>query len=168
MGEIDASRSSQCRSFDGPAAGGRVVRRGTLPERQKGLTYVETVLAVILLAACLVPALQAVGDRTGRQTMLEEIGRQTRCLKEAMERTAIEPYSSLLSAAKSLYSLGSFLEPTIYSLAADTSCPYQRNVYILRYDPVLVDPFTSLSDDMLYVRAEIPNGAGVGTLAVRR
>lgn len=123
---------------------------------------------MVLLAACIAPVLQILGDRTGRQEMLAQIGRDTYCIKEAMGRTAIEPYTSLLSAATSVYSLDVFLPPTVYSLPADTSCPYPRNVYILRYDPLLADPLTSPTDDLLYIRVEIASGAGMGTLALMR
>lgn len=135
---------------------------------QNGLTYVEALLAVLVLSVCLTPGVQALRDNLAQRATLQTHQRDVECVKQALEKTLAEPYENLLPAASSAHAGGSFSLPSLYSLPADAVCTLPRNVYILRYDPALSTPFSTTSNDMLYVRAEIANGTALATLAIRK
>lgn len=135
--------------------------------RQSGMTYIEALLAVLVLSVCLVPGLQALRDNLAQGPALQNHHQDLECVKHALEKTLAEPYDNLLPAANSLHSAGTFSNPS-YVLPADANCASARNVYILRYNPFVSDPFATTSNDMLYVRAEIAKGIYQATLAIRK
>lgn len=139
--------------------------------RQQGLTYVEVLLSVALLAACLVPAMQAVRDNNSALAAINPVLTDIDCVKQSLEKTLLIPYDTLLTMAGSTPPQnGVFFNPS-YSMEPDPSypvCTKKRDVYILRYNPTLSDPFSSASDDMLYIRAEIAGGEFFSSLAVKQ
>lgn len=126
----------------------------TARRNQKGLAYVEALLAALLLVICLIPGLQAIGGNTARISTLPDVARDIECIHQAMEKTLSEPYNNLLAASTSGTAIPS---PNLtYSLAADATCPRPRNIYIRRYDPRLSDPFATSHAELLHLVAEIP------------
>lgn len=135
---------------------------------QAGFTYVETLLAVLLLAVCLTPMLRSLTSMVAQETSMAEMRKNSSCVKEAMEKTLSDSYSNLLSNAKSTYSSGVFSMPIMsYSLAPTTDCRYQRNVYILYYAPNSANPFPLSDNDILYVRIEQTGTPAKATLVIR-
>lgn len=135
----------------------------------RGMTYVEVLLSVLLISVCLAPAMQTIRTGLSNLSNLSSSNQDSLCLTGVLDRTLSESYTNLLSATvSSSPSSGVFTNPTIYSVAPNASCPMQVNVYILRYNHALPNPFSSTSDEMLYVRAEIPNGPNHGTLTIRK
>jgi hypothetical protein len=137
-------------------------------QAQAGLTYIESMLGVLLLAVCLAPILQAIGNNISRHGSLQDSERDVRCLLRIKERVYAEPFGNLLAVATSTHVGGVFLFPTSYSEAPTAACPLQHNVYILRYNPTLTDPFAAVHDEMLYVRVEQAGGASTATLAIKQ
>lgn len=152
--------------------------RMTVRRSQKcehGLTYVEVLLAVLLLTACLAPAMDAIKNAFAMQHSLVTNQGTTQCLEQALEKPLSELYSTLLVNAKStaVYSsvsgTYSFSGPILaYSPGPDENCPEQRNVYILRYDKKLANPFSTASDKQLYIRAQIDDVLFMESIAIAK
>lgn len=141
----------------------------TAANKQSGLTYVETLMAVVLLVVCLAPMLQSITNVLAQEASMAEMVKNSSCIREAMEKTMADSFSNLQSNANSTHSSGVFGTPiSAYSLAPSEGCQYQRNVYILRYAPNLPDPFSSPKNDMLYIRVEQTDTPARATLAIRK
>lgn len=147
------------------------------PARQAGLTYVEVLVAAVLIAVALVPALQSLHSGTLGAEIHTSAVEQHYAVLARIEDVLAEPYSMLTAAAGTA---GDFQTPTAYSDAAGTED--RVVVYIALYDandddndgdvftvPDLnVDgdnnPFTGYSGP-LWVRAEVEGSvAGLETL----
>lgn len=91
-----------------------------------GLSYVEVMVALVLLGICALPAADAI--RTGLRAT--EVGavqaRELRCVRSRMETVLAESYDDLWKALKGAAT------PSSYSLAADADCGV-RNVFIAKY-----------------------------------
>lgn len=94
-----------------------------------GFSYVEVLLAAVLLAVCAAPAADAVRSAIAAPQAGADRLRLLLCLKTQMESVLAQPYQNLLGAAA-----GAGVA-SAYSLAADAGCPL-RNVYISK---VIVD-----------------------------
>ncbi|VXC28471.1 type II secretion system protein J [Massilia sp. 9I] len=95
-----------------------------------GLSYIEVMVALVLLAICAVPAADAI--RSGlRATEAGAVqARELRCVKNTMETVAAESYDNLWKAIQGPTT------PSSYSLAADPAPGGEcgpRNVYISKY-----------------------------------
>lgn len=112
--------------------------------REKGFSYIEVMLALILLTICLAPAMDAVRNATNAPRVALQGAQALTCLKARMESVVGEPYQSMLYAA------GERTTPSAYSLAADASCP-ARDVMIARYDPDAFPYFMSTDTGLLYI-----------------
>ena len=147
----------------------RNIRPGASPRAtsQRGFSYVEVLVATMLLAVALVPAVDAV--RTATQFQNDSPGDATRLyhLNAKLERVLAEPFSQLDRTA---LAAGSIAAPTAYS---DTSgAANRRLVYMTRYDTDNADadndPLTGGDPDLLWIRVELEGtGQRLETLAAR-
>jgi len=129
---------------------------------QGGFSYVEVLVAVALLALCLVPALDALqtgvlGAATHNTQAVDHYAVAGR-----LEEVLAEPFSSLDAAA---VAAGGPTVPTSYSAAP-------LLVYLARYDADDADgdgnPFTGGDDGLLWVRVAVEGGgASLETLTSR-
>jgi Tfp pilus assembly protein PilV len=124
-----------------------------MPSRASGFSYVEVMLALVLLAVCLVPAMNAVRDATIAPKIALQGAQALACLRMRMETVAAEPYQLLLNAA------GAPAAPSVYSLAADLNCP-ARDVMISRYDPDTSPYFMSADTGLLYLAVSTRGAIG--------
>jgi type II secretory pathway pseudopilin PulG len=96
-------------------------------ERQTGFSYIEAMVAVVLLAICAVPAAEAIRNGLDASRIASARAQELRCIKNHMETVLAEPYQNLWNAA-----LGTKIVPA-YSRADDNDC-VERNVYISKYE----------------------------------
>jgi hypothetical protein len=103
-----------------------------------GLSYVEVMVALVLLGICALPAADAI--RAGLRA--NEVGavqaRELRCVKSRMETVLAESYEDLWKAQQGADT------PSSYSLAADADCGV-RNVFIAKY----VHPYGDVTGEAL-------------------
>lgn len=149
-----------------------------LPRKSKaqGFSYVEVLVASMLIAIVLVPAINAL--QTGIQStgIHQDLTVQHYLRLQKMEELQAEPYANLLTAAKTA---ANKTTATSYSDASGTS--NRRMVFMALYDAdadpfTLIDPNTDLDNDLytgstanlLWIRVETEGTAqGIETLVSR-
>lgn len=134
----------------------RVRPAGSASTGQLGFSYVEVLVAVLVLAICLPPALDALGTAT-RGAGIQEASIARRYLVSGrMEQVLAEAPASLDAAA---LAAGAPTTPTSYSDAPGT--PERRLVFLARYDldnaDADNDPFTGGDPGLIWVRVAIEN-----------
>ena len=97
--------------------------------RQSGLTYVEVLVAAVLIAIALVPALQSLHTGVLASNVHSSSVNQHYAVLARLEEVLAEPQSTLISAAAAA---GDYKTPTSYSDAA--GAPDRVVVYIALYD----------------------------------
>jgi len=131
--------------------------------RQSGLSYVEVLVATLLIAIALVPMMEAL--RPGLQG--SEIHRQQSeihfALRGKLESVLAESFASLDAAATAA---GAHTAATSYS---DLAATVPHEVFIWRYDVDNADndddPYTGGEADMLWLRiASLDDGFSIQTL----
>jgi len=131
--------------------------------RQSGLSYVEVLVATLLIAIALVPMMEAL--QPGLQG--SEIHRQQNeihfALRGKLESVLAEPFASLDAAATVA---GAHTTATAYS---DLAATIPHEVFIWRYDVDNADndddPYTGGEADMLWLRiASLDDGFSIQTL----
>lgn len=131
-------------SIEGPPAG------------QTGLSYVETLLAVTVLAVALVPALESLQTAFTGAAVQEDMVLWQQQLATRMEDVLAEPFSNLDGAAQAA---GNETTPSSYSDAAGG--PDRVLVFLSGYDGDNVDadgnPFTGTDEGVLWIRIAIEN-----------
>jgi type II secretory pathway pseudopilin PulG len=125
-----------------------------MTRRPHGFLYVEVLVALLVLALCLPPALAALTSAT-RAAAAERAGAAGRFrLNGLMEQLLATPHATLDAAATAA---GAATVPTSYSDAAGT--PGRRLVFIARYDADNADgdgnPFTGGDSGLLWLRVSI-------------
>jgi len=124
--------------------------------RQAGLSYVETLIAVTILAAALVPALETLQTAFTGAAVQETVVLWQQQLATRMETVLAEPFGNLDDAA---LAAGSETTPSSYSDAAGG--PDRVLVFLSRYDGDNADtdndPFTGTDDGLLWARIAIEN-----------
>lgn len=121
-----------------------------------GLSYVEVLVAVLLLSVALVPMMNAFtpGIQGTEQHTRRLEAHYT--LAGAMETVLAESFVELDQAANEI---DTYTDPTRYS---DTAAPIPYHVFIWRYDVDDADgdddPFTGGEDDLLWIRVESVDG----------
>lgn len=123
--------------------------------RAAGFTYTEVLVAMVLIAAVLVPAVDALhGGIRGSAVHSEQAGQQMRLIG-TMETVLAQSFEDLLDAADTAG------DPTAI-VAAYSDPPGTVNrclVYLARYDGDDADsdgdPFTGTDDGLLWVRVAI-------------
>lgn len=117
---------------------------------QAGLSYIEVIVATLLLTIALVPMMDAL--KPGLQgAQIHQAHAQTHfVLKGKLEQVLAEPFDDLDAAATAA---GDFNIATTYS---DLAAPVPHQVYIWRWDVDNADTdddeFTGGEDDILWIR----------------
>ena len=130
----------------------------TTPTRMAGFSYVEVLIAVVLIVVALVPALDALIPGVAGSGIHETLAEDHYQLTGRLEQVMVEPYGQLNSAA---VAAGSPTTPTSYSDVFTYANGRQitRNVFLSRYDGDNADadddPFTGTDDGLLWVRVSI-------------
>lgn len=124
--------------------------------RQSGISYIETLIAVTVLAVALVPALETLQTAFMGSAVQEQVVLWQQQLATRMETVLAEPFSALDDAA---LAAGSETTPSSYSDAAGGAD--RALVFLSRYDgdnaDADSDPLTGTDDGILWVRVAIEN-----------
>lgn len=124
--------------------------------RQRGLTYLEVLIAAVLLALTLVPALDALLTAVSGTAVHESYVVDHHRLSSRMEEVLADPFSDLDAEAQAI---GSPSTPTAYSDAGGT--PGRVLVFLSRYDgddaDADGDPFTGGDAGLLWVQTAVEN-----------
>jgi type II secretory pathway pseudopilin PulG len=124
--------------------------------RQAGISYTEVLLAVVVLALALVPAIETLQTAFTGSVVQEEVLLWQQQLATRMEDILVEPFASLDDAA---FAAGSETTPSSYSDAAGG--PDRVLVFLSRYDGDNADtdndPFTGTDAGILWARVAIEN-----------
>jgi prepilin-type N-terminal cleavage/methylation domain-containing protein len=138
--------------------------------RQHGFSLVEVMVAVAILAICVLPLAEALRNGLAAPSVAAGKARELRCMKDTMETVLAQPYYLLAGAAA-----GKDTAST-YSLPQDATCPL-RNVFIAKYedeyskDPVFLDASAGaarLDAALLYITVSSPaSGYSFTTLVAR-
>jgi len=123
---------------------------------QRGLAYVETLIAVVVLAVALVPVLETLGVAFTGAAVSETAIQWQQQVATRMETVRAEPFAALDAAA---LSAGSETIPSSYSDAAGG--PDRTLVFLSRYDGDDADGdndvFTGTDEGLLWLRVAIEN-----------
>lgn len=139
---------------------------------QRGLSYIEVIIATALIAIALVPMLEALQTGIQGANVHQSLTTDHYQLKAKMEEVLAEPFASLLNAAAAA---GNKTVVSSYSDSAGVS--QRRLVYLSFYDAAdsdgdtnpftLLDPNTDADNnpytgsdvviDLLWIRVEIEN-----------
>lgn len=131
-------------------------------ESQSGFSYVEVLVAVILVAVSLVPAVDALRSGIFGAGVHEAAAAEHYQLKAKMEEVLAEPYALLDTAAQAA---GSATTPTSYS--DPVSASPRRMVYLSRYD-ASIPGFTTTDTGLLWLRVDFESKPGaLETLTAR-
>jgi hypothetical protein len=123
-------------------------------ERQTGVTYIEVLIASILIVISLVPMTDAVRGAIDGSFEHEEAVVQHLQLTAILEDVLTEPFSSLEEAA--ITAAGSTV-PTSYS--DNVGSDNRRLIYLSLYDGDNADsdddPFTGVDQGLMWIKVEI-------------
>ncbi len=123
----------------------------TRRDRQSGLTLVEVLVSVVLLAIVLVPAIAALQTGIVGTDIHGDIATSQFRVASRLEELIVEPFGDLEAAA------GGPTVPSNYSEAEGT--PGRLVVYLSRYDGDDADndgdPFTGADAGLLWIRVDI-------------
>ena len=122
--------------------------------RHRGLSHVEALVALALLAVALVPAMQALTGGVGAASGGAAIADPWLSAQSKMEEVLARPFAELDAAATAAGGPGN---PSSYSEASGT--PGRRIVYLSRYDGDNADgdnnPFTGTDAGLLWVKVAV-------------
>ena len=123
-------------------------------QRQAGLTLVEVLVAVVLLAILLVPAINALQTGIVGADVHADVATSHYRLSSRLEELLAEPFSNLSDAA---VAAGSPTSPSSYSEIA--GLPGRLLVYLSHYDGDDADgdgdAFTGTDPDLVWIRVDI-------------
>lgn len=98
---------------------------------QRGFSYVEILLSVVLLALLLVPALEALQSAIAGDRNAALVGRHL-ALQDKMERVLARPFVDLYAQT---YAAGGNTTTSVSATLSDpVDAPARRNVMLYRYD----------------------------------
>jgi prepilin-type N-terminal cleavage/methylation domain-containing protein len=125
------------------------VRHGK-PGRSAGFTLLEALIAMMLLAVCLLPAANALRNAVTAPTVSATAARNLDCVGSRMETVLTEPYTRLLAQVST----------SKYSLPADDDCP-ARTVRIERYGKTSTRTFgfDTTDDHLLFISVGLTDPA---------
>ncbi len=119
-------------------------------KQQRAISYLEVLIATVIIAISLVPALDAMKPGIDGSNLHQDRTRITFILKGKLERVLAEPFTRLQAAATAA---GSETTETSYS---DAGAIVPHAVYIWPYDADNADGdddvFTGGEDDLLWIR----------------
>jgi type II secretory pathway pseudopilin PulG len=125
---------------------------------QHGLTYLEVLIAVVILVIAMPAALATLSHAVNQSRLYVGSVESAAKLKSTMEMMLNVAFSDLDAEA---LSVGSPTVATSYSESAGT--PNRALVYLSRYDgdnaDVDDDPFTGVDADLLWIKVAIENRA---------
>jgi len=136
--------------------------RGGCQFEQRGLSYIEALLATLLIAVSLVPATDALRSGIKGASVHESLTVETYLLLGKMEYVLSQSVAVLDDAAAVA---GSPTAPTAYSdkVTLPDGAELDRRVYLSRYDGDNADadddPFTGADEGLLWVRVDIAGTA---------
>ena len=126
--------------------------------RQTGFSYMELLIATLLIAIMLVPALEAMQSGIQSSGIHTQLAQNQYRMISKMEQTLALSFSELLQQAD-LVADSTVLIPEPYSDTVGTE--FRRLVYLARYDGDNTDadddPFTGTDTGLLWVRVTIEN-----------
>lgn len=132
--------------------------RHTVNARQRGISYIEILIATVLIAVSLIPASEALRTATASSSIYVDYSVQNYRLLAKMEEVLARSYFSLEVEAAAV---GSESIPTVFSDAAGT--PDRVLVYLSPYDADNADadgdPFTGTDANLIWVRVQIEDSA---------
>lgn len=132
------------------------------PGNMAGLTYVEVLIATVLIVTTLVPALEALQPGIAGTGIHETLVEDHYQLTARLEEVLAEPFADLDAAATAA---GNANTPTSYSDVFSYPDGRQviRNVFLSRYDGDNADTdndsFTGTDDGLLWLRVELAGSA---------
>ena len=125
--------------------------------RQTGLSYVEVLVATVLVAVALVPMIDALGPGVQGARLHREQAEVHYALAGKLEQVLAEPFADLDAAAAAAGAPGN---PSGYS---DLAAAVPHSVYLWRYDVDDADGdgdvFSGGEPDLLWVRVETADGS---------
>jgi len=128
-------------------------------QRQAGFSYMELLIATLLIVILLVPALDAMQSGVQGSGIHTELARNQYRMISKMEQTLALPFGQLLKQAN-LVADPTVLIPAPFSDPAGTES--RRLVFLARYDGDDADgdndPFTGTDEGLLWVRVTIEDG----------
>jgi len=128
--------------------------RAFLPGRQAGVSYVEVLIATVLIAISLVPMTNAVRDAIDGSVVHEDTAISQLHMLAKLEDVLAQSFSSLETAATEA---GSTSVPTSYSDLDGSE--NRRLVFLSLYDGDNADsdddPFTGVDAGLMWIRTEI-------------
>jgi hypothetical protein len=126
----------------------------TSRHHQSGISYIESLIAVLLVAITLVPMMDAMRGATTSAGAHEDAAVRHAHVQAKMEAVLAEPYSFLEIAATDA---GDLATPSSYS--DQVGATNRRLVFLSFYDGDDVDNdndgFTGMDPDLMWVRTEI-------------
>ena len=134
-------------------------------KRQRGFSYVEVLVSVVLVAVLLVPALQALESGVSG-TQSAALARRQLALADKMERVLAKPFVELYAET---YAPGGNTTGSVSASLSDPAGPYRRAVVLYRYDAtnaMLSGADTGLLYVAVYYESDGPGGA-IATLVGR-
>ena len=125
--------------------------------RQTGLSYIEVLVATLLIVIALVPMMEALGPGLQGAQIHRDRVEVHYVLKGKLEEVLAQPFDDLDAAATAA---GDYKIPTSYS---DAGAAVPHEVFIWRYDVDNADndndEFTGGEDDILWVRVATTDSA---------
>ena len=128
-------------------------------QRQHGLTLVEVLVSISLLAILLIPAITALQTGIIGADVHSDVAARHFLLRSRLDQLLNEPYDAVEQAA---IAAGSSTTPSAYSDPAGT--PERRLVYLSNYDGDNADKdndaFTGGDAGLLWLRVEVEGATG--------
>ena len=123
-----------------------------------GFTYLEILIAVVLITASLVPAMESLSRSTRGLSVIEQQAAEHNALRSAMERLLAEPFNLLNDAAVAAGG------PTILTSYSDDAGTENRAlVYLSWYDGDNADSdddgFTGTDANLLWLKVAIESSS---------
>jgi len=128
------------------------------PRRESGISYIEILIATVLILITLLPMMDAMRGATMSTAAHEEFAIRNAHLRAKMEEVLGEPFARLEAAASAAEQGGrSFDQPSLYTDAPGATD--RRVVYLSYFDGDNADndgdPFTGVDPGLMWVRTEI-------------
>ncbi len=127
--------------------------------RQSGLTLVEVLVSLTLLAILLIPAITALQTGIVGADVHADVAARHLLMRSRLDQLLNEPYDAVEQAA---IAAGSSSNPSAYSDTAGT--PNRLLVYLSNYDGDDADkdgdPFTGGDAGLLWLRIEVEGATG--------
>lgn len=148
---IGAFGRHEQREFAGPG-------RPRNQRRRHGFSYLEVLVATLLVALALSPAIEGLAVGLLGTRVHLELAQDDAALRTCFEQTLARSFTSLDAEALAVAS------PTVATAFSDGAGSDPRClVYLSRYDGTAAsggaDPFTVTDTDLLWARVELENGA---------